>query len=165
MVPVISIVGRSNTGKTMLIEKLLPEIKRRGYRVATIKHAAHRFEIDKPGKDSYRHYLAGADAVMISSKEKVALLKRNLGQEISLNQLIKQLPPVDLVLTEGYKKGDKPKIEVHRRDLNQILLCSGKELVCVATNESLDIDAPCFHIDDAAGIVDMIEERFLKKKP
>jgi len=162
MLPVISVVGKSDTGKTTLLEKLIPEIKRRGYRVATVKHDAHRFEIDKPGKDTYRHFQAGADAVLISSKEKIALIARTEGEEIPLDDVIKNLPPVDIVLTEGFKTGNKPKIEVHRKALKRGLLCSAEELICVATDEPLEIDVPCLDINDAVGIVDLIEKTFLK---
>lgn len=140
----------------------MPEIKGRGYKVATIKHDAHRFDMDKPGKDTYRHYQAGADAVLISSREKMAMIQRTQGDEIALDDLIKLLPPVDLVLTEGYKTGDKPKIEVHRKELKRGLLCDHSELVCVATDEPLDIDAPCFDINNVQGIVDLVEKQFLK---
>ncbi|MBO8169216.1 MAG: molybdopterin-guanine dinucleotide biosynthesis protein B [Thermoanaerobacteraceae bacterium] len=163
MIPVISVVGKSGSGKTTLLEKLIPEIKKRGYKVATIKHDAHRFEMDKPGKDTYRHFHAGADAIMISSREKMAMIARTYGEEMALDDLVKKLPPVDIVLTEGYKSGDKPKIEVHRKELNRGLLCTADELICVATDEPLDIDAPCIDINDAVSIVDLIEEKFLKK--
>ncbi len=163
MIPVISVVGRSNAGKTTLIEKLVPEIKRRGYKVATIKHDAHQFEMDKPGKDTYRHFQAGADAVIISSKEKMAMIARTEGAEIPLDDLVKKLPQVDLVLTEGYKSGNKPKIEVYRKGLKGGLLCDPAELICVATDEPLDIDVPCLDINDPVGIINLIEEKFLKK--
>ncbi len=163
MIPVISVVGKSDSGKTTLLEKLIPELKRRGYRVGTIKHDAHRFEMDKPGKDTYRHFQAGADVVAISAADKMAMIARTDGQEISLDELVRRLPPVDLVLTEGYKAGDKPKIEVHRKALNRPLLCRPEELLAVATDEPLDIDVPCFDLDDITGLADLIEERFLRK--
>jgi len=158
MLPIISVVGKSKAGKTSLIEKLIPELKSRGYKVATIKRDAHRFDIDKPGKDTYKHFHAGADAIMIASKEKMAMIARTYGEEMPLDTLVKKLPPVDLVLTEGYKSGDKPKIEVHRKEL----LCTAEELICVATDEELEINVPCFDINDAKGIVDVIVDKFLK---
>lgn len=161
MIPVISVVGKSGTGKTTLLEKLIPEVKKRGFRVATIKHDAHRFEIDKPGKDSYRHYQAGADAVLISSAEKMAMISRTDGEEIILDELIKKLPPVDLILTEGYRAQNKPKIEVHRKELGSYLLCAQDEVICYATDEPLDVDQLCFDINDAVGIVDLLQKKFL----
>lgn len=162
MVPVISVVGKSKAGKTSLIEKLIPELKSRGYKVATIKRDAHRFDMDKPGKDTYRHFHAGADAIMISSKEKIAMIQRTEGEEIPLDELVKKMPSVDLILTEGFRMGDKPKIEVHRKELERGLLCTAEELVCIATDESIDINAPQFDINDAKGIVELIEKKFLK---
>jgi len=162
MIPVISVVGKSDSGKTTLIEKLLPELKKRGWRVATIKHDAHHFDIDKPGKDSWRHAQAGADAVLISSAEQVALIEK-VNQEKTLDQLLAMLPPVDLVLTEGYKSGDRPKIEVHRSVKYKELLCQAEELVAIATDEPLDLPVPQFDLDDAQGIVDLIEEKFLRR--
>ncbi len=131
--------------------------------MAVIKHDAHRFEIDHPGKDTYRHFQAGADAVMISSREKMALIARTGEREISLDELVRQLPPVDLVLTEGYKTGDRPKIEVRRKNLAGKLLSPPGELLALAADEPLDIGVPCFDLDDAAGIADLIENRFLRK--
>ena len=162
MVPVISVVGKSKAGKTSLIEKLIPELKSRGYKVATIKRDAHRFDMDKPGKDTYRHFHAGADAIMISSKEKIAMIQRTEGEEIPLDELVKKMPSVDLILTEGFRMGDKPKIEVHRKELERGLLCTAEELVRIATDESIDINAPQFDINDAKGIVELIEKKFLK---
>lgn len=162
MVPVISVVGKSKAGKTSLIEKLIAELKQRGYKVATIKRDAHRFDMDKPGKDTYRHYHAGADAIMISSQEKMAMIQRTEGEEIPLDELVRKLPPVDLILTEGFRMGDKPKIEVHRKELERGLLCTAQELICIATDETIDINTPQFDLNDAKGIVELIEKKFLK---
>lgn len=162
-VPVISIVGKSGSGKTTLLENLIPEIKRRGYRVAVIKHSDHDFAIDRPGKDTYRHFQAGADAVVISSTVKTALVARTGGREYSLDELVRQLPPVDLVLTEGYKTGNRPKIEVRRKETGEGPICPAGDLLALVTGEPPDAGAPCFAPDDAAGIVDLIESRFLRK--
>jgi len=100
MIPIISIVGKSEVGKTTLLERLIAELKGRGYRIGTIKHDTHGFEIDKPGKDSWRHARAGSDAVLISSSEKLALIKR-VDRERTLDELLAYMGDVDLVLTEG----------------------------------------------------------------
>ncbi len=162
-VPVISVVGKSNVGKTTLLEKLLPELKRRGYRVATIKHDAHHFELDTPGKDTWRHAQAGSDCVVISSAEKLAMIQK-VERELTLDQIVAQLAlqPLDIVLTEGYKRQDKPKIEVSRREMGSQLLCTREELICLATDQPFDMDVPQFDINDASGIVDLIEKRYLK---
>jgi len=161
MLPVVSVVGKSGAGKTTLIEKLISEAKNRGIKVATIKHDAHSFEIDYPGKDSWRHYHAGAEAVIISSKEKIALIER-VNQEKDLDELIAMLPPVDLVLTEGYKTDKRPKIEVHRKEVYPEILCREDELIAIATNEVLPLNVPQFSLDDAMGIINLLEKRFLK---
>ncbi|MDN5327008.1 MAG: molybdopterin-guanine dinucleotide biosynthesis adapter protein [Moorella sp. (in: firmicutes)] len=159
-IPVISVVGKSDAGKTTLLIKLLPELKRRGYRVATIKHDTHGFDIDRPGKDTWRHAEAGADVVAISSPTKMALIEK-VEREMPLDAIAGRIQNVDLIITEGYKRGDKPKIEVHRAAAGGELLCGPEELLAVATDEPLDIDAPCYDLDDAAGLVDLIEARVL----
>ncbi|HEX3015676.1 MAG TPA: molybdopterin-guanine dinucleotide biosynthesis protein B, partial [Desulfobacteria bacterium] len=98
MTPVISIVGKSNVGKTTLIEKLIAELKRRGFKVATVKHDVHGFEIDIPGKDTWRHAQAGADVVVISSPQKLAMINR-VEQELELDQICAQVQGVDLIIT------------------------------------------------------------------
>jgi len=111
--PVLSIVGRSNSGKTTLMCELVHALKKKGYRVGTLKHNAHGFDIDQPGKDTWKHREAGADVVMISSSSKVALIEK-VQEELSLDNLLKRFEGVDLVITEGYKRENKPKIEVVR---------------------------------------------------
>lgn len=160
MIPIISVVGKSQVGKTTLLEKLIAELKRRGYRIGTIKHDIQGFEIDKPGKDSWRHAQAGSDAVLISSPKKVALIK-GVDRERSLDELLAYMEDVDLVLTEGYKKGDKPKIEVSRRARSQELLCREEELLALVTDQPFALDVPQFDLEDVAGLADLIEERFL----
>ncbi|WP_258359634.1 molybdopterin-guanine dinucleotide biosynthesis protein B [Moorella sulfitireducens (nom. illeg.)] len=159
-IPIISVVGKSDVGKTTLLTKLLPEIKRRGYRVATIKHDTHGFDIDRPGKDTWRHAEAGADVVVISSPTKIAIIEK-VEAELSLDAIAERIENVDLIITEGYKRGDKPKIEVHRAAVSSELLCTPEELLAVATDEPLPVDVPCYDLDDAAGLVDLIEARFL----
>lgn len=164
MIPIVSIVGKSNVGKTTLLEKLIPELRRRGYRVATVKHDAHSFEMDVPGKDTWRHRQAGADLVVISSKDKIAQIRRVEG-EMPLLDITATITGVDIILTEGFKRGPAPKIEVSRRILSQDLLCSADELVAVATDQSFDLGVPQFGLDDVAGLADLLEARFLGKQP
>lgn len=160
-IPIVSIVGRSNSGKTTLIEKLIPELKRRGYRVATIKHHAHPgFEIDRPGKDTWRHAQAGSDHVLIVAPDKVASIRR-VDRAPTLDEIAATITDVDIILTEGYKRANKPKIEVIRSARSREPLCHPDELLALATDTRLDLDVPQFDLDDAAGLVDMIEERFL----
>ncbi len=161
--PVISIVGKSDAGKTTLLEKLIAELKKRGYRVGTIKHDTHGFEIDQPGKDSWRHAQAGSDVVMIASPSKLALIKR-LENELTLDEVASYITDVDIILTEGYKRADKPKIEVHRKSVGGELLCSPQELLAVVTDEPLNVPVPQFSFDEAEALVDLIERQILRKR-
>jgi molybdopterin-guanine dinucleotide biosynthesis protein B len=162
--PVISIVSKKSSGKTTLIEKLIPALGARGYRVGTVKHDTHGFEIDHEGKDTWRHKQAGARTVAISSPWKLSLIK-DVDREASLDDIVKSyFTDMDLVLTEGYQRAGKPKIEVFRSEAHQNPLhVKGKSdsLVAVISDVPLDLGVPCFDIDDVAGLADWIEERFL----
>lgn len=162
MIPIISIVGKSDSGKTTLIEKLVPELTRRGYRVATIKHDMHEFEVDREGKDSRRHKKAGAHTVVISSPKKIALI-RDVERDLKLEEIRdKLIQDVDLILTEGYKKDVQPKIEVFREEKHKELLCTKEDnLVGIVSNKTFDIGVSCFFLDDMKGLADYIESRFL----
>ncbi len=165
MIPIVSIVGTSNSGKTTLIEKLVPELVRRGYRVATIKHDVHGFDMDREGKDSWRHKKAGAHTVVISSPQKLALI-RDVDHDADLAELgEKYIQDVDLILSEGFKRNNQPKIEVFRREMKRELLCTREDnLLALATDQPFDIGVPCLGLEDASGLVDLIEEKFLKEK-
>jgi len=161
MPPVVSIVGRSKSGKTTLLEKLLRELSLRGYRIATIKHVYHRMSFDKPDKDSWRHLEAGSMATIASSKDKLVLV-RPVAQETNLNEIVRILAEDwDLILTEGFKHHDAPKIEVHRREVGPPL--SGiKKLIAIVTDEPLETKARQFGFEDTKGLADFIETGFIK---
>jgi molybdopterin-guanine dinucleotide biosynthesis adapter protein len=163
MIPVISVVGKSNVGKTTLVEKLIKEIKSRGYKVATVKHDVHGFDIDVPGKDTWRHAQAGSDVVVISSPQKLAMISK-VEEELSLDQVCERISGVDLIMTEGYKRETKPKIEVFREGVYDELLCSPDELIAIATDVEFDLGVPCYGLDDAQGLVDRIVELFLRSE-
>ncbi len=165
MIPIISVVGKSDSGKTTLIEKVLPEFNRRGYRVATVKHDVHGFEVDREGKDSWRHKQAGAYTVVISSPEKIALI-RDVEKDLTLEEIREKLiQDVDLILSEGYKKDVQPKIEIFRKEKHQELLCTKADnLVAVVSNKSFDIGVPVFGLEDVKGLADFIEKEFLRPK-
>ncbi|MGE5619079.1 MAG: molybdopterin-guanine dinucleotide biosynthesis protein B [Sphingomonadaceae bacterium] len=158
MPPIISVVGRSDSGKTTFLEKLIPALKSRGLRVAVVKHDSHGFEMDRPGKDTWRLRQAGADAVMISSPTQMALIRSGLEREMSLDELAELVgDAVDLVLTEGYKSGDKIKIEVSRQPIaGGELLCSREELLAVVADGPRPVDVPRYDLEDAAGVADLI---------
>jgi len=166
--PVVTLVARSGTGKTTLLEKLIAEMKRRGYRVGAVKHDAHHFEIDHEGKDSWRLSRAGADVMLLSSPAKLAMVRQNaVGQEATLEELVaRYCQDIDIVLTEGYKRRPVPKIEVHRRELGRALLCRGEardpHLIAVAADGPLSVDVPVFDLDQPGALCDMLVERFLK---
>ena len=160
MIPIISVVGKSEVGKTTFLEKLIAELKRRGYRVATVKHDVHGFDIDRPGKDSWRLAQAGSDSVVIASPKKLALIKR-LDREMTLNEIAALLEDVDIILTEGYKRGDAPKIEVSRREKGRELLCTPEELVAIVSDQPFDMDVPQFGLEDSEGVADLLEAEFL----
>jgi len=163
-IPIISVVGKSNVGKTTLLEKLIPELKRRGYRIATIKHDAHAFQIDQPGKDTYRHAAAGADVVAISSPARFAIIQK-LERELTLDEVAARITGVDLILTEGYKRETKPKIEVSRRAVSSELLCTQEELLAVVTDQQFPLAVPQLGLDDVTGLADCIEAYLSRRRP
>lgn len=165
MIPIISIVGRSNTGKTTLIEKMIKELAARGYRVATIKHNLHGFDIDHPGKDSWRHREAGARLTVLASPKKVAVI-RDVDRDYTIDEIRdRYVEDADIILVEGYKENDFPKIEVFRSSLGDELLGNKQgNLLAVASDRPLGVDVPCLDINDARGIVDLVEKRYLKKR-
>jgi molybdopterin-guanine dinucleotide biosynthesis protein MobB len=162
----VSFVAKSGTGKTTLLEKVIAHLKDRGYRVGVIKHDAHRFDIDHPGKDSYRLTAAGADIMLISSPDKLALVKKHAESPPIEELLSTYFTDLDIVLTEGFKKSSMPKIELHRKERSAALLCRGKEndptLVAVASDEQLDLDVPVLDLNNADEVADFIERRFLR---
>jgi molybdopterin-guanine dinucleotide biosynthesis protein MobB len=162
----VAFVAKSNTGKTTLLEKLIKELKYRGYQVGVIKHDAHRFDIDHPGKDSYRLTAAGADTMLITSSDKLAVVKKH-AEPPSLEQLIETyFSDVDIVLTEGFKMSTLPKIELHRKERSNTLICRGEQndpnLIAVASDEPLELDVPVLNLNDASAVADFVEQHFLK---
>ena len=160
--PVISIVGKSQSGKTVLMEQLITEFRRRGYKVAALKHSRGGIEIDHPGKDSWKFGQAGSDAVYISSPDKLAFIK-NLDHDLSIDEIMTIIDPeFDLVLAEGFRESKTPKIEVHRKAFGDDLLCSREELSAVVTDAPLDIDIAQLSWGDTGAVADFIEKSFLR---
>ena len=154
-VPVLTFVGLSGTGKTTFLEKLIPELKGRGLRLAVLKHDAHQFEVDKPGKDTWRFTQAGADVVAISNQEKFAMIERT-PRQLTLAELIGRLPDVDLVLTEGYKRSQVKKIELHRSVLGNPIISRPEELLAILTDEPLDLPVTQLDLTDVTGCANLI---------
>ncbi|MBW1980333.1 MAG: molybdopterin-guanine dinucleotide biosynthesis protein B [Deltaproteobacteria bacterium] len=164
MPSIVSVVGKSKVGKTTFIEKLVPELQRRGYRLGTIKHDAHdHADIDHPGKDSWRHRQAGAQTVALSSPSRIALIKE-VPEELDLDSIVAMyFQDEDLVLTEGYKGSNKAKIEIFRSEVHEELLCTPADrLLAVVSDVSLPVEVPCFDLEDVAGVASLLEERFLR---
>ena len=155
---IIGIAGYSGSGKTTLIEKVIPVLVGEGLRVSLIKHAHHEFDVDQPGKDSYRHRHAGCAEVLVSSSKRWALMHELRGApEPSLQEQIKQLSPCDLVIVEGYKSAPIPKVEVHRRAGNTPLLHPEDEhVVAIATDEPLETALPQLGLDDPQAVARFI---------
>lgn len=159
---IIAFVGYSGSGKTTLLTKVISILSGKNYKVGTIKHTHHNFEIDKPGKDSYLHFHSGAFASMIVSDEKIAFVKRCSEQNIS-EIVTKYYSDCDVVLIEGFKDYDTPKILVHRKELGkQLLYDKLSNVIAIATDAELDISIPVFNINKPEIIAAFIEEKFLK---
>ncbi len=157
----ISFVGKSNSGKTTLLENLVGELKRRGRVLATVKHSATDIDLDRPGKDSWRLARAGSDSLVISSPREVALIKR-VDREAAVEELLGLIGEgFDLILVEGFKDGSLPKIEVHRKEQGD-LTSSPEDLVALVTDEKLDIALPQFSPTEVKALADFVEQRSLE---
>ncbi|MGH6976829.1 MAG: molybdopterin-guanine dinucleotide biosynthesis protein B [Stellaceae bacterium] len=159
---VFGLAGWSGSGKTTLLTRLLPALIHRDLRVSTVKHAHHDFDVDQPGKDSWRHRQEGATEVMVASSRRWALMHEHRGApEPKLDALLRQMTLVDLVLVEGFKREDFPKLEVYRASVGKPLLYPAQtDIVAVASDQRLaGCPLPQFNIDDIDGIAGFILER------
>jgi molybdopterin-guanine dinucleotide biosynthesis protein B len=161
MPPVVSIVGKSGIGKTELVGRLIKEFKKRGYKIAAIKHSLGGVEVDRPGKDSWRLAEAGSDAVVISSPDKLVLMK-TVDHDPSIEEILHVIgSDFDLVLAEGFRKSKAPKIEVYKKELGEGLMCSVNELSAIASDGPIDNDVPQLPLANTQAIADFIEKNFL----
>jgi len=165
MLPIVCVVGASNSGKTTFLEKLIPELRRRGYRVGTLKHDVHGFEMDQEGKDTWRHRLAGAQTIGIASSLMLAAI-RETAAEMPLELIAgRYFYEEDILLTEGYKRSHFPKIEVFRSAVEVKPICSPEDnLLAIVTDDLVQSEVPLFRFDEVTGVADLIEDRFLKDR-
>ncbi len=162
MAKALCIIGRKRVGKTTLIERLVPELARRGCRVATVKRPAHHFDFDVPGKDSRRHFEAGAVASLVYGDDKVAVVRRTAAPPRLEDLLAECLPNADLVLVEGHKSAALPKIEVFRAGAHPRPLYDGQpDIVAIASDAPLELGIPWLDLNDTAAIAEFIVARFL----
>ena len=158
--PTVSIVGKSGSGKTTLLVKLVGELKERGYRIAAIKHAFHGFQIDREGKDSWRLREAGADTVILAAENGLAMIKNDTRP--TLDGLAAFCQDVDIIITEGFKRDRKPKIEVVRSARATQPMCGPADhLVALVTDCVSTVSVPVFGLEDIGALADFIESRFL----
>jgi molybdopterin-guanine dinucleotide biosynthesis adapter protein len=165
---IVSIVGKSNSGKTTLLEKIVRTLAKKGYRIGTIKHGAEGFEIDYPGKDSYRHFHAGSSFSMILSPDKIAVVKR-LGKPLSLHQAVRMFCDdkygrIDLVIAEGFKKGSQPKIEIVRKNVFRKPIYPSNTIALVTDNKIKHCNIPQFGINAISEIINFIEEKIICRR-
>ncbi len=159
-IPIVCIVGRSKSGKTTVLEKLIRELKRRGYQVATIKHHSHPgIEIDRPGKEPWRHAQAGSDQLVIAAPDRVASIRR-VDREPALEEIAADIHGVDVILAEGYKRTGQVKVDPVRAARCSEPLCEPGEpgeLLALVTDVDIPCDVPQFGLDDACRLPDLVE--------
>jgi len=161
MPPVILFVGTGKVGKTTFIEKLIPELVKRGYRVATIKHTVHKTSFDQPEKDTARHVKAGSAATAIASPGEFVMIVP--GGDMAVDEMVRHIgDDFDVIIAEGFKHEKGPKIEVHRREKGEALAGTLEGVVGVITDEQLNLSVKQFPLDDFKGVAEFIEENYIK---
>ena len=158
--PFVSFVGNSSSGKTTFLEKLIPELIGRGLKVGTIKHDVHGFEMDKPGKDSWRHKHAGASVTVISSPYQIGMVM-DVKHDHKPDELLSYFNGMDIILTEGYKRGDHPKMEIFRTEIiNEPLCKNDRFLLALITDSGVDFDVPVFPSGAVKQVADFLIKHF-----
>ena len=152
-IPVLSVAAYSGTGKTTLLEQLIPLLKRRGLRLCVMKHDAHEFEADREGKDSWRMTRAGADVTIVTNGHHAAVFEN---RPVTDAELLSRVRDVDLILTEGYKHGPWKKIALYRRELGKPFPCPLEECMAVVTDTPLDTAVPCFAFEEVEALAELI---------
>jgi len=161
-IPVVTVIGKSGSGKTTLMEKLIFEMKGRGFKIGTLKHHFHAgFEVDQPGRDSWRHAQAGSEHVIIAAPDKIASY-RLLQKELKFENIIKEFKDLDLILVEGYKSANQPSIEVVRLENGIQLISDSKQRIAVVSDADLVVGVPVMGLDDISALADFIEKDILE---
>lgn len=160
-VPIITFAAYSGTGKTTYLEKLIPCLKAKGLRVAVIKHDGHDFQMDTPGTDTYRIANAGADVVAIVSDYRFALLEQ---RSHTADEIAERIPDVDLILTEGFKRGPYPKVALYRASSGKPLAVAPEECIAVVTDTPMKMDCPMFSLDAPENLAEYLAELLVKTK-
>lgn len=162
-IPILCFVGRSNSGKTTLIERLIPELVRAGYRVATVKHAGHGFDLDTEGKDSWRHKRAGASTVVVLSKGSLAMFS-DVSEQIKVEEIRDRFldHEIDLIIAEGWKSEGYPKVVVVRDQLGEVPV-SPEGLLAVVSSDPVEVPVPRLHPDDVQALTELIIRHFPKR--
>ena len=159
-IPIVSFIGRSNSGKTTLIERIIPELVKAGYRVATVKHAGHGFDLDTEGKDSWRHKQAGASSVVVLSKGSLAMFA-DVSDQMKVEDVRDRFLDCtyDLIIAEGWKHENYPKIVIVREQIGEIPV-SAEGLLAVVSDKPMDLSVPLFGLDDVLGVAALIMKQF-----
>ena len=162
-IPIVCFVGRSNSGKTTFIERVIPELVRAGYKVATVKHAGHGFDLDTEGKDSWRHKRAGASSVAILSKGSMALFA-DVSDQPTVEEVRDRFldATYDLIIAEGWKHEGYPKIVIVRDRFGEVPL-STEGLLAVVSDKPVDLDVPAFGLDDVSAVAALIMTHFPRR--
>src|SRR5215210_7591138 len=163
-VPILAFVGRSNSGKTTLIERVIPELVLAGYKVATVKHAGHGFDLDTEGKDSWRHKRAGASSVMVLSKGSMAMFA-DVSDQMKIEEVRDRFldHTYDLIIAEGWKHEHYPKIVIVREQIGEIPI-STEGLLAVVSDKAIDLHVPLFDLDDVIGVAALIMRQFPRSR-
>lgn len=159
-IPIVCFVGKSNSGKTTFIERIIPELVRAGYKIATVKHAGHGFDLDTEGKDSWRHKQAGASSVVILSKGSMAMFA-DVSDQMKVEDIRARFldNSYDLIIAEGWKHEGYPKIVIIRDEVGEIPI-SPEGLLAVVSDKPVDLNVPRFHLDDVPAVAALIMQHF-----
>lgn len=162
-IPIVCFVGRSNSGKTTFIERVIPELVRAGYKVATVKHAGHGFDLDTEGKDSWRHKRAGASSVVVLSKGSMALFA-DVSDELKVEEVRDKFldGTYDLIIAEGWKHEGYPKIVIVRDQFGEVPVLS-EGVLAVVSNQRVPLDVPVFGLDDVSAVATLIMKQFPRR--